>query len=80
MLIEILKDLYASEINISISCFWDGGWNIALGDLINGWGAKVMLDDLENAPEWIIENATRIWPKSDFTALYLTKAANLLGK
>ncbi len=32
-----LKKLYDSEINISITSFWDGGWYVKLGDHVNGW-------------------------------------------
>ena len=33
-----LNALYASERNIEISSFWDGGWFFRLGDPVNGWG------------------------------------------
>jgi len=32
-----LKKLYDSEINVSITSFWDGGWRVALGDELNGF-------------------------------------------
>lgn len=64
----LLRDLYASEINISISCFWDGGWDIALGDAMNGWRAKTCIDNLDHAPKWIIAEAKRAWPDSQFAA------------
>lgn len=32
-----LKRLYDSEINVEISCFWDGGWYVRLGDEMNGY-------------------------------------------
>jgi hypothetical protein len=34
---EELQKLYNSEINVQISCFWDGGWSVALGDNMNGY-------------------------------------------
>jgi hypothetical protein len=37
---EILGDLYASEINASISWLWDGGIDVKLGDPMNGYKPK----------------------------------------
>lgn len=34
---EILEEFYKNEINLSISCFWDRGWELKIGDEINGW-------------------------------------------
>lgn len=34
---EILTKIYDTEQNIKISTFWDGGWNLAIGDYANGW-------------------------------------------
>ena len=36
-LLEIMAALYDSEINCSLSSFWDGGFTLALGDTVNGW-------------------------------------------
>lgn len=33
----LLKDLYDSEINISISWLWDAGVDVKLGDEMNGF-------------------------------------------
>ena len=37
---ENLQQLYASEINFRISSFWDCGFDIAIGDDLNGWLAE----------------------------------------
>ena len=37
---EILRALYESEINASISWVWDGGINVELGDPLNGYDAN----------------------------------------
>lgn len=39
-LTEVLLGLYESEINFSISCFWDGGINVRLGDEMNGFKSE----------------------------------------
>lgn len=37
---ETLQDIYDSEINFSISTFWDGGFDWKLGDEMNGYKAE----------------------------------------
>lgn len=32
-----LQKMYDSEINVQISCFWDGGWSVKIGDPVNGF-------------------------------------------
>ena len=31
-----LQRIYDSEINVRIECLWDGGWQVAIGDEMNG--------------------------------------------
>jgi hypothetical protein len=31
-----LELIYASEINVRLETFWDGGWRVAVGDEMNG--------------------------------------------
>jgi hypothetical protein len=37
---SIMQDLYHSEINVSVSWFWDGGIEVKLGDPLNGFVAE----------------------------------------
>jgi hypothetical protein len=37
----VIERLYASEINCSISTFWDGGIAVKLGDELNGFVAGI---------------------------------------
>jgi hypothetical protein len=39
-LATVLTSLYASELNCSISCIWDSGWDVKLGDELNGFVAE----------------------------------------
>lgn len=39
----VLAGLYRSEINCSISTFWDMGWDVRLGDEMNGWKAETTI-------------------------------------
>lgn len=40
----LLAQLYRSEINVSISTFWDEGWEVKLGDEINGFVAETTIE------------------------------------
>jgi hypothetical protein len=37
MSVSILQRLYDSEINFEVSCFWDAGFDVRLGDAVNGF-------------------------------------------
>lgn len=65
-LLAVMLALYASEINIAVSCFWDGGWDVKLGDNMNGFKAEKNFDDLDSAAPWLIDEAKRLYPTSEF--------------
>lgn len=44
-LAPVLRDFYAWEINVSISSFWDGGWQVKIGDETNGFTDVANFDD-----------------------------------
>lgn len=60
-----LQAIYDQEINVSISCFWDGGWDFKLGDEMNGWKAHEIFDDLEEGRLWLIEQVKKHYPKAE---------------
>lgn len=66
MLEQILADLYASEINASLSWFWDAGFH----DEMNGYLAEAQVSMLHQAAEWLRDNAVRLYPDSDFAKKY----------
>ena len=66
----VLSDLYASEINASVSWFWDGGFDVALGDAMNGWRAKASFDSYIEALEWLRDRACEAYPESEFAKKY----------
>lgn len=55
---EILTQLYDNEINWRISCFFDAGYKVELGDNVNGFviGAECF-DTLLEAAQWLAEQA-----------------------
>lgn len=72
---EILQALYDSEINFRISCFWDGGFIVELGDEHNGFPDH-MLGGV--ASEYGFDESVRVlaalaigkFPNSKFAAKY----------
>jgi len=64
----VLRALYGSEINVSVSSFWDGGWGVRLGDDWNGFDADKEFpnDQLDDAAVWLIEQALVLYPDSVF--------------
>jgi squalene cyclase len=62
----IFRDLYDSEINYSISCFWDCGWTVKLGDPLNGWAAEAYCDSWDEAAQFLRRAAITAYPDSSF--------------
>ncbi len=71
---NILQDIYDSEINFSISCFWDGGFEVKLGDVGNGYKAECGgIYGMENVVKWLKEEIIEHIPDSDFAEKYKRK-------
>lgn len=64
-LIEVLRGLYRSEINVSIASFYDGGWTVKIGDEMNGFLAETTVDALTcGVAGWLDSEAKRLFPNS----------------
>ena len=63
---ETFRRLYASEINFTVSTFWDSGYQWALGDELNGYVAKGRTDTFEQAVAALADAASAIYPDSEF--------------
>ena len=63
---EILRALYESEINASISWVWDGGINVELGDPLNGYAANDKVSTFAEATAWLRDQACKHYPDSEF--------------
>lgn len=59
-----LQLIYDSEINFSISTFWDGGFTVKLGDEVNGFIAERVCDTFEECVSFLIEKVRKHYPKS----------------
>jgi hypothetical protein len=49
----VMKRLYESEINCSIGSFWDNGWDVKLGDEMNGFVAEGNFHTLDEAADFL---------------------------
>lgn len=62
----ILEALYASEINFSLSTFWDAGFDWKLGDEVNGFDAYGCTRTVSEAIEQLAAAAHVHYPESQF--------------
>jgi hypothetical protein len=67
---SVLQDLYHSEINFSISTFWDGGFDVKLGDPTNGFLAETNVDRWGQVEPWLMQAAVEHFPGSLFAQMY----------
>ena len=51
---EVLAWAYGLEINVRVDSFWDGGWNVRLGDDANGYVEVSRHMELEDVPHEIV--------------------------
>ena len=66
----ILTDLYASEIDFSLTCLWDGGFTARLGDELNGFKGEYNCYTITEATEFLRYQAILSYPKSEFAEKY----------
>lgn len=52
---EIMAMYYKAEQNIKISCFWDGGWHVEIGDDINGYKDNSDILSIKEAKEFLLK-------------------------
>jgi hypothetical protein len=63
----VLKKLYESGINCSISGFWDGGWDVKLGDELNGFKAKANFRTLDECADFLDVQARIHCPEAAYS-------------
>ena len=59
---SIFQQLYDAEINIEVSCFWDDGFLVRLGDRMNGYRAEAHVATSQEVEAWLRENAFKDFP------------------
>lgn len=65
-IINELKRIGASEINFSISYFYDGCWQVRLGDDLNGFIYESSFGSFERAINKLIFEIIKKYPNSDY--------------
>jgi hypothetical protein len=65
---SILQQLYDSEINATISTFWNGGFTAKIGDEINGFKGEETFDSYALAECWLANQARLHFPNSKFAS------------
>lgn len=63
---EVLDKLYNSEINWHISSFWDNGFDVKLGDEMNGFDAETNVATSTEAAAWLDEQARKWYQRSKY--------------
>ena len=63
---SILQRLYDSEINFEVSGFYDAGFDVRVGDHLNGFRVKDKVETWANAEAWPREQALALFPDSKF--------------
>lgn len=66
----ILQDLRDSEINFSIVAFYDNGFEVKLGDDLNGFVAAGNAQEFSAVVEWLLVRAIERYPESMFAKTY----------
>lgn len=61
-----LQKIYDSEINIMIYTFWDGGFDLKLGDITNGYKAEGGVDKADEIVPWFQEQIKIHYPESTY--------------
>lgn len=68
---DIFQELYDSEINFSVTAFWDAGFVVLLGDSMNGYRSKATtFDTWQQVSNWLRSEAIKAYPDSEFAQKY----------
>jgi hypothetical protein len=65
-LVDVLDDLYGSEINCGIQSFWDGHWSAWLGDDMNGRVVAEHALKFDEIATWLDKQARKFYPNSTY--------------
>jgi len=63
---NIFQEVYDNEINFEISCFWDGGFTVQLGDRMNGFKDGWEVDTWEEVETSLASRVVEYFPDSKF--------------
>lgn len=62
---DVIHGLYVNEINVGLQSFWDGGWDVWIGDEMNGHLAEEHFDPsaFDEIADWLRTTAEARYPK-----------------
>jgi hypothetical protein len=63
---SMFQQLYDSEINFEVSSFWDAGFDVRLGDALNGFLAQDKVPTWEAVEKWLHYAALKFYPNSGY--------------
>lgn len=67
---DLFTALYESEINLEFSWVWDGGFDVRIGDRLNGFVAEKTFQNwpgvMQEIEEWIVPTVRAAYPSSYF--------------
>jgi hypothetical protein len=63
-----LQKIYDSEINIRIGWFWDCGFELRIGDEMNGFLAEETVASVSEIVPWLQEAIAHFYPTSTYAA------------
>lgn len=72
-LTDIMGALYSSEINCGMQSFWDGGFDVWIGDELNGKreiSSGYYPSMFSEAMNWLHDAALRHYPNSAYAVLH----------
>lgn len=66
-LLAVIKVLYANEINIFMTGFWDSGIEVGLGDGMNGTLCvrTFLPNEFDKIPDYLLTEAAKHFPKAN---------------
>lgn len=67
---SILQDIYNSEINFRVQTMWDGGFEVDLGDEINGFKESTTVNRWGEVEPWLMAAVLKHYPDSLFANMY----------
>lgn len=70
---SVLQQLHDSEINGSISSFYDGVWTVRLGDDMNGYKEECIVSTYTEAEKALVDLAIKHYPNSKFALSWADK-------
>jgi hypothetical protein len=71
---SIFQRLYDSEINFEVSGFYDAGFDVRLGDALNGFLVEGKVKTWDEVEAWLREQALAHFPDSKFAQDELREA------